>query len=203
MAINLSKGQRISLTKDNEGLSKIKVGLGWDPIEQPRKKGLLGAIMGSSTTDMDCDASVFMLGENDKMISGQDRLIYFGHKTSNNGSVHHTGDNLTGEGEGDDETIIVDLKNIPNNVHKLVFVVNIYNCVAKRQHFGMVQNAYIRVVNLSNNQEMIRFNLTDQYTDKTGLIVGEIYRNGNEWKFGALGEGTDDTSLETLSRRYK
>lgn len=203
MAINLSKGQRISLTKDNEGLSKIQVGLGWDPIKQPQKKGLFGALMGSSAPDMDCDASVFMLTEAEKMILGKDGLIYYGHKTSKCESIHHTGDNLTGQGDGDDETIIVDLKKIPSNVHKLVFVVNIYNCVTKKQHFGMVENAYIRIVNMSNKQEMVRFNLTEQYSGKTGLIVGEIYRNGSEWKFGALGEGTSDTSLDTMAGRYR
>lgn len=203
MAINLTKGQKISLTKDNEGLSRIQVGLGWDPIKQPQKKGLFGALMGSTTPDMDCDASVFMLKDNEKMTSGKDGLIYFGHTTSKCGSVHHTGDNLTGEGEGDDETIIVDLKKVPSSVQKLVFVVNIYKCVSKKQHFGMVENAYIRIVNMSNKQEMVRFNLTEQYTGKTGLIVGEIYRDGNEWKFGALGEGTSDTSLDTMSRRYR
>lgn len=203
MAINLTKGQKISLTKDNEGLSKIQVGLGWDPIKQPQKKGLFGALMGSTTSDMDCDASVFMLEDNGKMTAGKDGLIYFGHKISKCKSVHHTGDNLTGEGEGDDESIIVDLTKVPSNIQKLVFVVNIYNGASKKQHFGMVENAYIRVVNMSNKQEMIRFNLTEEYTGKMGLIVGEIYRDGSEWKFGALGEGTNDTSLKTMARRYK
>lgn len=202
MAINLTKGQKISLTKDNEGLSRIMVGLGWDPIRQPQKKGFFGSLLGSSGPDMDCDASVFMLRDGDKM-AGKDGLIYYGHKTSKCGSVHHTGDNLTGQGDGDDETIIVDLKKVPNDVKKLVFVVNIYDCVSKRQHFGMVENAYIRIINMSNNQEMVRFNLTEQYSDKTGLIVGEIYRNGSEWKFGAIGEGTSDTSLSQMSSRYK
>lgn len=203
MAINLTKGQKISLTKDNEGLSKIQVGLGWDPIKQPQKKGLFAALTGATTPDMDCDASVFMLEDNEKMTSGKDGLIYYGYKTSKCGSVHHTGDNLTGEGEGDDETIIVDLTKVPKNIQKLVFIVNIYNCVSKKQHFGMVENAYIRIVNMSNKQEMLRFNLTEQYTDKTGLIVGEIFRNGSEWNFGALGEGTSDTALDTMARRYR
>ncbi|WP_425447286.1 TerD family protein [Dethiothermospora halolimnae] len=203
MAINLKKGQRISLTKDNEGLSQIQVGLGWDPIKKSKKKGFFGALRSATAPDMDCDASVFMLEDNEKMTSGKDGLIYYGHKTSRCGSVHHTGDNLTGEGEGDDETIIVDLNKVPSNINKLVFVVNIYNCVSKKQHFGMVENAYIRIINMSNKQEMVRFNLTEQYTDKTGLIVGEIYRNGSEWKFGALGEGTRDTSLDTMATRYK
>lgn len=203
MGINLTKGQKISLTKDNEGLSRIKVGLGWDPIKQPRKKGLFGALMGATAPEMDCDASVFMLGDNGKIASGKDSLIYYGNKTSKCGSVHHTGDNLTGEGEGDDESIIVDLKKVPSNVQKLVFVVNIYKGESKNQDFGMVENAYIRVQNMNNNQEMVRFNLTEQYKGKTGLIVAEIYKNGSEWKIGAIGEGTNDSSLNTMVKRYK
>lgn len=202
MAINLTKGQKISLTKDNAGLSRIMVGLGWDPIKQ-KSKGLFGSLLGGSGgSDMDCDASVFMLGEGDKL-EKKANLVYYGNLKSSCGSVTHTGDNLTGEGDGDDEAIIVDLSKVPSNVNKLVFVVNIYNAKSKGQHFGQVTNAYIRVLNMSGNKEMVRFNLTDDYSGKTGLIVGEIYRNGSEWKFGALGEGTNDASLTEMSRRYK
>lgn len=202
MAINLTKGQRISLTKDNEGLSKIMVGLGWDPIKK-QSKGLLGSIFGGSGgADMDCDASVFMLNGTDKL-EKKENLIYYGNLKSRCASITHTGDNLTGDGDGDDEAIIVDLSKIPSDVKKLVFVVNIYNAQARGQHFGQVTNAYIRVLNKNNSKEMVRFNLTDDYSGKTGLIVGEIYRNGSEWKFGALGEGTNDASLSEMSRRYK
>ncbi len=203
MAINLQKGQRISLTKDEPGLSKIMVGLGWDPVKQSGGKGLLGGLFGgASAPDIDCDASVFMLNENGKIKSKQD-IIYFGNLKSKCNSVKHSGDNLTGGGEGDDEQINIELSLIPNNIHKLVFVVNIYNCVKRKQHFGMIENAFIRVVNGGNNKEMMRYNLTNEYSGKTALIVAEIYKQNNEWKFAAIGQGTNDTSLGNMSKAYQ
>ncbi|MCY6484947.1 TerD family protein [Clostridium aestuarii] len=202
MAINLQKGQRISLTKDNDSLSKIMVGLGWDPVEQ-KSKGLLGGIFGGSTSpNVDCDASVFMLDENDR-IRSKEQIIYFGNLKHKSGSVLHMGDNLTGDGDGDDEQIQVELKRIPQDINKLVFVVNIYDCVKRKQHFGMIKNAFIRIVNSSNNQEMLRYNLTDDYANKTSLYVGEIYRHGNEWKFAATGEGDSSKSIGEMINRYK
>lgn len=201
MAINLQKGQRISLTKDDPGLSKIMVGLGWDPVRQSAGKGLLGGLFGGSSPEIDCDASVFMLDENNKIKSKKD-IVYFGNLKSNCNSVKHSGDNLTGGGEGDDEQIVIELSLVPKNVHKLVFVVNIYDCIKRKQHFGMVENAFIRLVNLSNNQEILRYNLTNEYTGKTALIVAEIYRQNNEWKFAAVGQGTNDTSLSNMSKAY-
>lgn len=199
MAISLQKGQRIDLTKGNAGLSTILVGLGWDPV-QTRKGGFLGALLGSSTPDIDCDVSVLML-ENEKL-TNQQNLIYFGNLNSKDGSVHHTGDNLTGDGDGDDEQVIVDLKKVPSTVNKLVFVVNIYDCVNRRQDFGMIENAFIRVVDSTKGQEMLRFNLTDNYSGKTSLIVAEIYRSDNEWKFAAVGTGTNDRALKEIIKHY-
>ncbi|KUP05379.1 stress protein [Bacillus coahuilensis m2-6] len=200
MAISLQKGQRIDLTKGNAGLTKILVGLGWDPVTQ-KKSGFFGSLMGGSTPNVDCDASVLML-EDDKFVS-KSNLIYFGNLKSKDGSVVHSGDNLTGDGAGDDEQIMIDLPRIPASVNKLVFVVNIYDCVRRNQDFGMIQNAFIRVVNAANNEELVKFNLTDNYSGKTSLVVAEIYRHGSEWKFGAVGNGTTDPGLQQIVARYQ
>ncbi len=203
MAINLQKGQKIDLTKGNAGLSEIMVGLGWDSANQNNSgSGIFGKLFGGAQApNIDCDASVLMLNENDKLVNNKN-LIYFGNLKSNCGSVRHTGDNLTGDGDGDDEEIIVNLQKVPPNINKLVFVVNIYDCIKRNQHFGMINNAYIRVINMSNKQELIRFNLTEDHSGKTTLIVGEIYRHGNEWKFAAIGQGTQDTSLSEIIKKY-
>ncbi|WP_436918131.1 TerD family protein [Bacillus pumilus] len=190
MAITLEKGQRIDLTKGKAGLTNILVGLGWDPVSQG----------GGGGADIDCDASVLML-KNDKFTENKD-LIYFGNLKSKCGSVEHTGDNLTGEGDGDDEQVLVNLSKVPGNVNKLVFVVNIYDALRRNQHFGMIQNAYIRIVDRSNNQELVKYNLKDEYAGKTSLIVGELYRHENEWKFAAVGDGTNDAKLADITRNY-
>lgn len=189
MGISLQKGQRISLAKKGDALSKLMVGLGWDEAA-------------GAGDDFDCDAAVLMLSAEGK-VAGKGSLIYFGNLESKCKSVIHQGDNLTGEGEGDDEQIMVELDKVPEDIHKLVFVVTIYKCAQRKQHFGMIANAFIRVVNLSDNQEMSRFNLTEDYSGMTALIVGEIYRHNDEWKFAAVGQGTTDTSLEEITKRYK
>ncbi|MDA7026409.1 TerD family protein [Bacillus sp. CLL-7-23] len=199
MAISLEKGQRIDLTKGNAGLSKILVGLGWDPISSG-SGGFFGKLFGGSAPNIDCDASVLML-ENGR-VTDKKSVIYFGHLKSSCGSIRHTGDNLTGEGNGDDEQIIVDLDKVPAHINKLVFVVNIYGCVKRNQHFGMIENAFIRIENMSNHQEMVKYNLKDDYSGRTSLIAGEIYRDGQEWKFTAVGEGTNDTSLTQIVKRF-
>ncbi|MDM5229515.1 TerD family protein [Cytobacillus sp. NJ13] len=201
MAINLQKGQRVDLTKGNPGLSKIMVGLGWDPVQKSGGGGLLGSLFGGGGANIDCDASVIMLGENGKLKSNKD-VIYFGNLKSSDGSVQHSGDNLTGAGDGDDEQVMIDLSRVPAHVHKMVFVVNIYDSVKRKQHFGMIQNAFIRVVNSGNNQELIKYNLTDDYSGKTSLIVGEIYRHGSDWKFAAVGTGTASPGLSDVVRSY-
>lgn len=202
MAISLQKGQRVDLTKGNPGLSKIMVGLGWDPVQGGGGGGFLGSLFGGGGgANVDCDASVIMLGANDKVQSNQD-VIYFGNLKSRDGSVQHSGDNLTGAGDGDDEQVMVELSRVPANIQKLVFVVNIYDCVKRKQHFGMIRNAFIRVVNPSNHQELIRYNLSDDYSGKTSLIVGEIYRHNTEWKFAAVGTGTNAASLSEVVRSF-
>ncbi|MDQ1145360.1 stress response protein SCP2 [Bacillus sp. SORGH_AS 510] len=202
MAINLQKGQRVDLTKGNPGLTKVLVGLGWDPVQSGGGGGLFGGLFGGGgAPNVDCDASVIMLGANDKLQNNKD-VIYFGNLKSNDGSVQHSGDNLTGDGDGDDEQIMIDLSRVPGNIQKLVFVVNIYDCVKRKQHFGMIRNAFIRVVNPSNNLELIHYNLTDNYSGLTCLVTGEIYRHGNDWKFAAIGSGTTAASLSEVVRSY-
>jgi len=202
MSINLVKGQKIDLSKGPTGLSKIMVGLGWDPVE--KKGGLLGGLFGGSgsTANIDCDASAILLNADGKF-TNKSNLIYYGNLRSADQSIIHQGDNLTGAGEGDDEQIMLDLNLIASDIKKIVFVVNIYDCVKRRQDFGMIQNAFIRIVDMSGNKEMCKFNLTDDYAGKTSLVVGEIYRNNNEWKFGAIGQGTTDGSLSEIVSTYK
>ncbi|SFC87462.1 Stress response protein SCP2 [Bacillus sp. OV322] len=202
MAITLQKGQKVDLTKGRAGLSSITVGLGWDPVAQGKGKGILGGLFGGgSAPDIDCDASVLLLDQNGKL-TDKKNLIYFGNKVSADRSVKHSGDNLTGDGDGDDEQIVVDLNMVSPSISKMVFVVNIYSCVSRKQDFGMIQNAFIRVVNNSNNEELIHFNLTDNYSGLTSLFVGEIYRHNGEWKFNAIGDGTKDTSISEIANKY-
>ena len=196
MSINLSKGDKIDLKKSNPGLSNILVGLGWAPVQQSGG-GFFKSLFGGGQADIDCDASVFMLNQEGKL-SGIKDLIYFGNLKSACKSVLHTGDNLTGEGAGDDEQILVNLDKVPSNIHKLLFVVNIYNCVDRKQHFGMIENAYIRVEDQGNKKEIAKYNLSDNYSEKTTLIVGAIYRKDGSWQFKAIGEGTKDAGLKEV-----
>ncbi len=200
MAISLQKGQKIDLTKGNAGLSKIIVGLGWDVAA--KKGGFFGFGGGGSGKDVDCDASVVLLSEQGKITKKQN-LVYFGNKESACKAVRHSGDNVTGEGAGDDEQVFIDLNNVAQDVHKISFVVNIYQCVERKQDFGMIKNAYIRIVDGSSNAELARFNLTDEFAGLTTLFPGEIYRHSGEWKFSAIGEGTKDTGLAQIMERYQ
>lgn len=201
MSINLTKGQKIDLTKGNAGLDTIMVGLGWDPVEQGKSGGLFGSLFGSkNTADIDCDASVLLL--QDDRLKNQKDVVFFGNLQALNGAVQHTGDNLTGEGDGDDEQIIVKLKSIPAEYNRIVFVVNIYDAIKRNQHFGMIQNAFIRIVDRSTNQELLKYNLTDNYANQRTLITGEIYRHNNEWKFAAVGNATADGSLGDIVNKY-
>lgn len=198
----LQKGQRVHLTKENPGLTSILVGLGWDPVEKRSSDKLLNALFGTGGgLNVDCDASVFMLGKGDLLENSSD-VIYFGNLKSENGSVQHTGDNLTGDGGGDDEQIYIDLQNIPFRIQKLVFVVHIYDCVKRKQHFGMIRNAYIRIVNPENRKNLIHYNLSDDYSGKTCLIVAEIYREEDEWEFAAIGKGINAADLWDVIRYF-
>lgn len=192
MAISLQKGQKVSLTKDNPGLSKVVVGLGWD---EAQRKGFF-----FKPAPIDCDASAILL-KNGKLCDKKD-IVYFGNLRHYSGTVNHMGDNLTGEGEGDDEQIVIDLSSVPAEYDRIVVVVNIYSAVSRKQHFGMIRNAFIRIVDFKSNKEMCRYNLTDDYSNMTAMIFGEIYRHNNEWKFNAIGQGTRDASISDLAKRY-
>ncbi len=193
MSVNLQKGQKIDLTKGNAGLKKVVVGLGWD--EAAKKGGFF-----SRTQDIDCDAVALVL-TSDKLADKGDVVFYnnLRHKSS---CVIHKGDNLTGGGDGDDEQIIVSLSDLPEQYTKVVFAVTIYQAYDRKQHFGMIKNAFIRIVNADNNQELCRFNLTDNYDQKTCMIFGELYRRNGEWKFNSVGDGTNDDGVSQLIKRF-
>ena len=205
MSVSLQKGQKISLKKgDGSGLKNVMVGLGWDEAQQSAKGWK--ALFAAKPQDIDCDASVILCGENGKIISSsiKECLVYYGNLRHSSGAVQHQGDNLTGGGEGDDEQIMVDLTKLPANVAKLVFVVNIYDANMRNQHFGMIKNAFIRIVDMSTRTEICRFNLTEDYSGKQGMVVGEIYKNEGEWKFNAVGQGVTNASrVDKLVEMYK
>lgn len=194
MSISLQKGQKVSLSKDNAGLSQVVVGLGWDEAQQ--KRGFFGI----KPAAIDCDASALLL-QNGKLVKKGD-IVYFGNLRHDSGTVQHMGDNLTGAGEGDDEQIVVDLARIPQQYDRIVMVVNIYQAVQRKQHFGLIRNAFIRIVDQRTNRELCRYNLTEDYSGMTAMIFGEIYRHNGEWKFNAIGQGTNDPGLGELANRY-
>ena len=195
MSVNLSKGQRINLSKEVEGLSKIMVGLGWDAAKQ--SGGILNHLFGSTSYSIDCDASAITMGNGNKYRA----CIYYGNLSEDN--VYHHGDNLTGDGDGDDEQITVDLAHLSSEIERIVFVVNIYNCTERKQDFGLIKNAYIRLVDESTGKEICKYNLSDDYAGKTAMIFAEVYKNNGEWKFNAIGQGTNDASISQLINRYR
>lgn len=200
MSISLQKGQKVSLSKENTGLSKIIVGLGWDEASQSSGGFFSSLLKGSKKQAIDCDASALMLKNG--RLTDKDDIVYFANLQHKSGTVIHMGDNLTGAGEGDDEQIAIDLLKLPKEYDKLVIVVNIYQAVQRRQHFGMIENAFIRLVDAASNKEICKYNLTEDYSGMTAMIFGEIYRRNGEWKFSAIGQGTTDPGLGELIRRY-
>lgn len=176
MPINLSKGQKVDLTKGNPGLKHLLVGLGWDVNQY------------DGGADFDLDAAAFLLGENGK-VRKQEDFVFYGNLKHESESVIHMGDNLTGEGDGDDEQVQVDLSKVPANVSKVAFTVTIYDSDVRRQNFGQVSNAYIRIVDEDTNQEVIRYDLGEDFSIETAVVVGELYRHNGEWKFNAIGSG--------------
>lgn len=176
MAVSLSKGQKVDLTKGHQGLSKLIIGLGWDTNKY------------DGGADFDLDAAAFLLGANGKTASDKD-FVFYGNLNHESGSVIHTGDNLTGDGDGDDEVIKVDLSKVPASVEKIDFTATIYEAEERHQNFGQVSNAYIRVVDEANDTELLKFDLGEDFSIETAVVVGEIYRNNGEWKFNAIGSG--------------
>lgn len=191
MAVSLAKGQRVSLEKVAPGLSEIFIGLGWDT------KATDGGF------DFDLDASLFLLGNNDKLIS-DNHFIFYNNLTSPDAdkSVEHTGDNLTGEGDGDDEVIKVNLKKVPSDVQKIVVVVTIHEAEQRGQNFGQVDNAYVRIVDSKTDKEAIRYDLTEDCSIETAMIMAELYRKDGEWRVNAVGAGYQG-GLQALLDRYQ
>ena len=188
MPVSLQKGQKVDLTKGNPGLKKIMVGLGWDVNQY------------DNGADFDLDASAFLLGENGKVASDSD-FVFYGNLAHNSESVIYQGDNLTGEGEGDDEQILVDLSKVPAGVSKIAFTVTIYEAEERRQNFGQVSNSFIRIVDDVTGSEIIRYDLGEDFSIETAVVVGELYRHGGEWKFNAIGSGFNG-GLAALCRQY-
>jgi tellurium resistance protein TerD len=175
MGVSLAKGGNVSLTKAAPNLTAVSVGLGWD-------------VRATTGADFDLDASALLLNSGGKVISDQ-HFVFFNNLKSPDGSVEHTGDNLTGEGEGDDESINVDLTAVPAECERIVFPVSIYDADNRSQNFGQVRNAFIRIVDRSDNNELARFDLTEDASTETAMVFGELYRHGGEWKFRAVGQG--------------
>ncbi|MFE7564052.1 TerD family protein [Kitasatospora sp. NPDC057500] len=175
MGVSLAKGGNVSLTKEAPGLTAVIVGLGWD-------------VRTTTGADYDLDASALLCAANGRVLSDR-HFVFFNNLSSPDGSVEHSGDNLTGGGDGDDEQIKVDLATVPGEVARVVFPVSIYDADARFQSFGQVRNAFIRVVNQANGQEIARYDLSEDASTETAMVFGELYRNGAEWKFRAIGQG--------------
>lgn len=176
MPVSLQKGQKVSLTKGNPGLKNVVVGLGWD----------VNAF--DTGGDFDLDAAAFLLTEAGK-VSDQKDFVFFGNLAHPSGAVIHQGDNLTGVGDGDDEQIKIDLSKVPANISKIAFTVTIYEAEARHQNFGQVNNAFVRIYNEATGEELLRYDLGEDFSIETAAVFGELYKNGEEWKFNAIGSG--------------
>lgn len=176
MPVSLQKGQKVSLTKGNPGLKNVIVGLGWD----------VNAFDTGGSFDL--DAAAFLLSDSGK-VAGSDDFVFYGNLRHTSGSVQHMGDNTTGAGDGDDEQIKIDLSLVPANISKIAFSATIYEAEARHQNFGQVTNAYIRIYNEANGEEMLRYDLGEDFSIETAVVFGELYKNGDEWKFNAIGSG--------------
>ena len=188
MAVSLKKGQKVDLTKGNAGLTKVLIGLGWDTNKY------------DGGSDFDLDAAAFLLKADGKVRDDKD-FVFYGNLKHASGSVEHLGDNLTGEGEGDDEQIRVDLASVPADIEKIDFTVTIYEAEERKQNFGQVSNAFIHIVDDSSNKELIRFDLGEDFSVETAVVVAELYRHGGEWKFNAIGAGFQG-GLQALCQNF-
>lgn len=188
MTISLSKGQKINLTKDNPGLKEVSIGLGWDTNKY------------SGGADFDLDASVFLVGSNGR-VNNDLNFVFYNNLQDPSGAVTHTGDNRTGEGDGDDESVIVDFSKIPADIDKIAITVTIHEATERGQNFGQVSNAFVRIVNQETNVEVLRYDLSEDFSVETALVFCELYRHGGEWKFSAVGSGFSG-GLEALCKNY-
>jgi len=188
MAISLKKGQKVDLTKSNPGLINVIVGLGWDTNKYD----------GGAAFDL--DAAAFLVGTNGKVTSDND-FIFYNNPKDVSGSVTHLGDNKTGDGEGDDEQIRIELSKVPTSVEKINFTVTIHEAAVRCQNFGQVSNAFIRILDENNNEELIRYDLSEDYSIETAVVVAELYRNNGEWKFSAVGSGFEG-GLTALCKNF-
>ena len=176
MPISLKKGQKVSLTKGNPGLKNVVVGLGWDTNAY------------DTGADFDLDAAAFCLTDSGK-VSSQNDFVFFGNLNHQSGAISHLGDNLTGAGDGDDEQIKIDLSRVPAEITKIAFTVTIYEADARRQNFGQVSNAFVRIFDENTGEELLRYDLGEDFSIETAVVFGELYKNGDEWKFNAIGSG--------------
>lgn len=188
MGINLSKGQKISLSKEVPGLKEVIIGLGWDTKRY------------DGGNDFDLDASAFLVGDNGRVNNDAD-FVFYNNLVDTSGAVTHTGDNRTGEGDGDDETIIIDFHKVPQNIAKIAITVTIHDALARGQNFGQISNAFVRVVNKENGEEVLRYDLSEDFSIETALVFCELYRHNGEWKFSAIGSGFQG-GLEALCKNY-
>ncbi|AFZ50156.1 TerD family protein [Dactylococcopsis salina] len=189
MGISLQKGERVSLEKVSPGLEAVFVGLGWDVNKT------------DTGNDFDLDASVFLLGENEKLVSDSHLVFYNNTKSPDpDHSVEHMGDNLTGAGEGDDEVVIINLKKVPDEVQKITFVVTIYDAEKRGQNFGQVSNAFVRLVDVKTKEEVLRYDLTEDYSIETAMIMGELYKKDGQWRMSAIGDGYEGGLPAILNR---
>ncbi|MFJ7725635.1 TerD family protein [Neobacillus sp. NPDC097160] len=176
MAVSLSKGQKVDLTKTNPGLTNVVVGLGWDTNKY------------DGGNDFDLDSSVFLLGESGK-VSNETDFVFYNNPQGAGGAVVHTGDNRTGAGDGDDEQVKIDLSTVPANVQRIAFTITIHDADSRNQNFGQVSNSYARIFNEATGEELVRFDLGEDFSIETAIVVGELYRHNGEWKFSAIGSG--------------
>lgn len=199
MAVSLQKGQKVSLSKETPGLSRVIVGLGWDEAK-PAKRGLFG-FGGGRTQAIDCDASALLCV--DGKIQNTKDVVFYNNLTHPSGAVKHLGDNLTGAGEGDDEQIVIELDRVPEQYDRIVLCVTIYQARERNQQFGMIENSFIRLVDARNNQEICRYNLKERYDGATAMVFGEVYRRNGEWKFNAMGQPLQVGGIAELVEHFR
>lgn len=182
MSVKLAKGQGINLKKDAPNLNRVLIGLGWDPV------GLFGR-------SMDIDGSVICIDENDNC----QEIVYYGNLSHSSGAIKHCGDNLTGDGDGDDEQIIIELDKVPAKIKKLAIIINIYSAHSRGQHFGKVRNCFVHASDMNNNNELVRYEIDGNFNNMTGIFVADIYRHNGEWKFKAIGEGVNAGDIRAMA----